>query len=274
MGINRTEKRMKTTKKCRIPELVSNGESTEDASPSKYDDKYPTMDKNEEDAPGADVTTKKSKKARRIKNKDALTSEGHHKALNQGGVEPDSEHCSRKRKGKSKKAKDRHSSNEESKLVQEVEEVAMHDVYQISSGDDDCSKGMKKWIKEYHENRPGLKVLQQRIDDFITAHEEQEEQARKEKEANIAEEGWTVVVHRKGGKKTTDPDSGVAVGSVAEAAVRDKMSKKKNKDVGLDFYRFQRREAKRSEIMQLQSKFQEDRKRIQQLRAARKFRPY
>ena len=35
---------------------------------------------------------------------------------------------------------------------------------------------LTEWIKEYHDRRPGLKVLQQKIDDFIAAHEEQEEQ--------------------------------------------------------------------------------------------------
>ncbi|KAK2984305.1 hypothetical protein RJ640_026528 [Escallonia rubra] len=147
------------------------------------------------------------------------------------------------------------------------------EVYQISSGDEDCSRGMKKWITEYHQRRPGVKVLQQRIDDFITAHDAQEEQARKEREARAAEGGWTVVVHNKGRKKTTDTESGIVVGSVAQAAVMDKMDKKKSKEVGLDFYRFQKREAKRNEIMTLQSKFEQDKQRIQQLRAARKFRP-
>lgn len=73
-------------------------------------------------------------------------------------------------------------------------------------------------------------------------------QERKEREARAAEGGWTVVVHHKGRKKTTDAESGIAVGSVAQAAVEDKMAKKKKKDVGLDFYRFQRREAKRNGI--------------------------
>lgn len=71
-------------------------------------------------------------------------------------------------------------------------------------------------------------------------------QERKEKEARIAEEGWTVVVHHKGRKKTTDSETGIAVGSVSQAAVIDNMAKKKTKDVGLDFYRFQKREAKRN----------------------------
>lgn len=33
-----------------------------------------------------------------------------------------------------------------------------------------------EWITAYHQSRPGLKVLQQRIDEFITAHEAKLEQ--------------------------------------------------------------------------------------------------
>lgn len=71
-------------------------------------------------------------------------------------------------------------------------------------------------------------------------------QERKEREAQAAEDGWTVVVHHKGRKKTTDTESGVVVGSVAQATVVNKMSQKKDKQVGLDFYRFQKREAQRN----------------------------
>lgn len=72
------------------------------------------------------------------------------------------------------------------------------------------------------------------------------QQEREEREAKAAEGGWTVVVHHKGRKKTTDSESGITVGSVSQAAMEDKMAKKKSKEVGLDFYRFQRREAHRS----------------------------
>ncbi|XXG78740.1 hypothetical protein AAC387_Pa08g2618 [Persea americana] len=175
--------------------------------------------------------------------------------------------------GKSKK-KHRPTSKKAGKSLEcRTEVVKSEDVYHLSSGDDDCSKGMKKWLTEYHRSRPGLEILQQRIDDFIIAHEAQEEQAIKEKEALAAEEGWTVVM-RKGNKRTTDLESGISVGSVAQAAVMDKMEKKKKKAIALDFYNFQRREAQRNEIMMLQSKFEQDKKRIQQMRAARKFRPY
>ncbi|KAK4346373.1 hypothetical protein RND71_032712 [Anisodus tanguticus] len=148
------------------------------------------------------------------------------------------------------------------------------EIYELSSGDEDYSKGMRKWVADYYQNRPGLEVLQERIDEFITDHEAKKEQEKKEKEALAAEDGWTVVVHLKGRKKTTDSETGIAVGSISQAAVMDNVAKKKDKDVELDFYRFQKREAKRNEIMVLQSKFEQDKKRIQQLRAARKFRPY
>jgi ribosomal RNA-processing protein 7 len=71
-------------------------------------------------------------------------------------------------------------------------------------------------------------------------------QERKTKEALAAEGGWTVVAHHKGRKKTTDSESGIAVGSVAQAAAVNKLANKKLKEVGLDFYRFQKREAQRN----------------------------
>ena len=54
------------------------------------------------------------------------------------------------------------------------------------------------------------------------------------------------MVHHKGRKKTTDSESGITVGSVAQAAVLDNMARKKNKEVALDFYRFKKHEAQRS----------------------------
>ncbi|KAM0922594.1 hypothetical protein ACQ4PT_006075 [Festuca glaucescens] len=156
----------------------------------------------------------------------------------------------------------------------DVVEVDTPDVDEIASVDEDCSRGMKKWILEYRQKRPGLKVLQQKIDEFITAHEEQQEQEKKEREAAAAEDGWTVVVHHKGRKKTTDAETGTAVGSVSLVAMQEKMAQKKPMEVGPNFYRHQKREAHMTELAMLQSKFEQDKKRIQQLRAQRKFKPY
>ena len=71
------------------------------------------------------------------------------------------------------------------------------------------------------------------------------------REALAAEGGWTVVVHHKGRKKTTDSESGIVVGSVAQAAVEQKAAKKKNKEVGLNFYRFQKKESQRNGMIKI-----------------------
>uniref|UniRef100_A0A2P2JMM2 Ribosomal RNA-processing protein 7 C-terminal domain-containing protein n=1 Tax=Rhizophora mucronata TaxID=61149 RepID=A0A2P2JMM2_RHIMU len=82
-------------------------------------------------------------------------------------------------------------------------------------------------------------------------HEEKIEQERKEREARIAEEGWTVVKQHKGRKKSADAESGITVGSVAQAVVEDQTNKKKRKEVGLNFYRFQIKDAQRNGMINL-----------------------
>ncbi|KAL7094587.1 hypothetical protein ACP275_11G113700 [Erythranthe tilingii] len=257
-GGNKKSKKSRNNKRKKIEELGA--EQSNEVEDGISGEKYVESVIVEEDK-----LQKKSRKKKRISNGDEVSKKGD---------------ASEKQKGKSKKAakrkqRSRAVANELSvdSLLEKGEDVE-DEVYEMSSGDEDNSKGMKKWIMQYHQSRPGLEVLQERIDDFIVAHEAKEEQAKLEREAKAAEGGWTVVVHHKGRKKTTEDETGVAVGSVAQAAVLDKMAKKKNKEVGLDFYRFQKREAQRNEVMMLQSKFEEDKKRIQQLRAARKFRPY
>ncbi|KAG7543810.1 Ribosomal RNA-processing protein 7 C-terminal domain [Arabidopsis thaliana x Arabidopsis arenosa] len=178
-----------------------------------------------------------------------------------------------KGEGKSKKSNKKKKMDMTSTKENKIEEE--EDVYQISSGDEDCTRGMKKWVTDYYEGRPGLDELQKRIDDFMTAHDERLAQEKQDREAKAAEGGWTVVVHHKGRKKTTETESGTAVGSFSQAALEDKISKKKQiEPVAHGFYRFQRREAQLNEILSLQSKFEQDKKRIQQLRAARRFKPF
>ncbi|MCO5584030.1 hypothetical protein L7F22_037951 [Adiantum nelumboides] len=121
----------------------------------------------------------------------------------------------------------------------------LKDVIEIEIREIDPLVGMRKWLSEYHSKRPGFHVLQQQTDDFIADFEAREEKARQEREAAAAEEGWTVVAPHKGRKKTTDLESGISVGGVASAAVERKRKKQNNESV-LNFYRFQRREARRN----------------------------
>eukprot|EP00250_Pteridium_aquilinum_P019860 c24609_g1_i2 orf=260-892(+) len=171
-------------------------------------------------------------------------------------------------KGKKKSGKLHGSRDTETAMQEETK-----DVIKIQLTANDPLLGMRKWLSDYHSKRPGFHALQQQIDDYIADFEAQEEKARQEREALAAEEGWTVVEHHKGRKKTTDMESGISVGGVASAAVERK-HKKQIKDSALSFYRFQRRDARRNEILELQQRFEEDKKKIATLRAARKFRPY
>ncbi|KAI5080526.1 hypothetical protein GOP47_0003709 [Adiantum capillus-veneris] len=122
------------------------------------------------------------------------------------------------------------------------------DVIEIGITENDLVIGMRKWLSDYHNKRPGFHVLQQQTDNFIADFEAREEKARQERETAAAEEGWTVVAHHKGSKKTTDPESGISVGSVA-AAVVERLRKKQNNGSDLNFYRFQRRKARRNAMV-------------------------
>ncbi|KAG5085630.1 hypothetical protein JHK82_053027 [Glycine max] len=90
------------------------------------------------------------------------------------------------------------------------------ETYIISSGNEDCLKGMKSMTSEIERIIFTLK--------------------KREKPVLQKGVGWTVVLHHKGRKKTRDSESGIAVVSVAQAPVENKMAKKKHKGVGLDFY--------------------------------------
>ncbi|MCO5579791.1 hypothetical protein L7F22_033653 [Adiantum nelumboides] len=180
------------------------------------------------------------------------------------------------------KKKNKPESNKKSKRVKKPESsrdsnrampAELKYVIEVEIRETDPLVGMRKWLSEYHSKRPGFHVLQQQTDDFIADFEAGEEKARQEREAAAAEDGWTVVASHKGRKKTTDLKTGISVGGVASAAVERKRKKQTNESV-LNFYRFQRREARRNEILELQQRFEEDKKKIAALRAARKFRPY
>mmetsp|Transcript_26586 Transcript_26586/g.36714 ORF Transcript_26586/g.36714 Transcript_26586/m.36714 type:complete len:261 (-) Transcript_26586:3-785(-) len=132
--------------------------------------------------------------------------------------------------------------------------------------------GIKKWIAEHVAMRPGNDILRKQVDTWMAGWEKEQERQKAEAAAEIeAEEGWTVV---KGRKKSVS-GTGVVVGGLAKKkaeAMGTRMGKEKAKLD--DFYRFQRREKNRSELLVLREKFEEDKKKVAKLKAARKFKPY
>eukprot|EP00850_Spirogloea_muscicola_P024877 SM001680S02645 [mRNA] locus=s1680:54:749:+ [translate_table: standard] len=143
-----------------------------------------------------------------------------------------------------------------------------------ATGDGNAALGLPKWLADYRKQRPGFEELRQRMDAYMAEHDAREERAKQEREAQAAkDDGWTLVVGRLGRRKTTEAATGVTVGAVAPAAVAAR--KRSHGQQGQsDFYRFQRRETHRSEVLELQQRFEDDKRRISQMKAARKFRPY
>eukprot|EP00898_Chlorokybus_atmophyticus_P005998 jgi/Chlat1/639/Chrsp103S01047 len=136
-------------------------------------------------------------------------------------------------------------------------------------------EGLKGWVAAFRAKRPPHAVLQQQVDAFMTAYdaaEQKESEERLRKAMSVDEEGWTLVAGRKGRKKSMD-GSGTVVGAVSATAAALKSNDKKEKRL-LDFYRFQQREARRNELLTMRQKFEEDKRKIAKLKAARKFKPY
>ena len=137
--------------------------------------------------------------------------------------------------------------------------------------DPSAKRGLAGWLAEHRAARPGLEVLQAEVDAWVAAHDaEAAAAAERAAEEAAGDDGWTVVGAKRGRRKTTDGE-GTAVGGVAPAkAARAKLA---GPEIHQDFYRFQKRENQRAAVAELRAKFEEDKKRIAELRAARKFKP-
>lgn len=134
--------------------------------------------------------------------------------------------------------------------------------------------GLNAWVAAHRRRRAGgAKEATKNIDAWFEKKEIEEQAAREAEEAAKADDGWTVVQAKRGRRKTTaDDESGTTVGGI-RAATANGRRKEVKKIASEEFYRFQSKEKKRSEIMELQAKFELDKQRIARLKAARKFRP-
>lgn len=135
----------------------------------------------------------------------------------------------------------------------------------------DGPQGLKAWVEAHKAQKPGNAELQRRLDEWMEDYEVEEERRKTEAMTAMEEDGWTVVQRHKGRKKNTS-DTGVTVGGVAAAAAVARAGQKRSLE-HTDFYRFQQREKRRSELLELRERFEEDKRRLAELKAVRKFKP-
>ncbi|CAG9089337.1 unnamed protein product [Plutella xylostella] len=129
--------------------------------------------------------------------------------------------------------------------------------------------GINKWIDEYNNSVYQPKALKQKIEEFMKQHDEETKEAEK-KEKKLEEEddeGWVTVTKR--GKVQS-----FARSEKVENKIMAKEEKGKKRKELKNFYTFQIRESKMKHIVALRQKFEEDKKKIAQIKQSRRFKPF
>lgn len=129
--------------------------------------------------------------------------------------------------------------------------------------------GINKWIDEYNSNIVLPKILKESVEIFMKQFDEElHKQEKKEKELEEEDdEGW-VTVTKKG--KTQS----FARSEKVENKIMQKEEKDKKRKELKNFYTFQIRESKMKHIVALRQKFEEDKKKIAQIKQSRRFKPF
>lgn len=129
--------------------------------------------------------------------------------------------------------------------------------------------GLKKWVEEYNNSIELTKALKERIETFMkeydkkTAIEEKKEKALEQEDS----EGWVTVTKR--GKVQS-----FARTEKVENKIMAKEDRNKKRKELKNFYTFQIRESKMKHIVALRQKFEEDKKKIAQIKQSRRFKPF
>ncbi|KAJ2884192.1 hypothetical protein H4R27_002258 [Coemansia aciculifera] len=139
----------------------------------------------------------------------------------------------------------------------------------------DSSHGLARHVLDYGAARPAVDAVRADVDAFMARFEEaQYERDRMlEQQQNVADaDGFIPVVRRARGGKNTDGTASVTAMSTDEA--REAGAARKEPTTYANLYRFQARERKRDQLVDLRRKFEEDKEKIARMRQARQFRPY
>ncbi|XP_007523504.1 ribosomal RNA-processing protein 7 homolog A [Erinaceus europaeus] len=140
----------------------------------------------------------------------------------------------------------------------------------VSTESHPVKSGIHKWICDYADSVLDPEALQEEVDTFMVTYDkkmDEEEAKAKEEEGVPDEEGWVKVTRR--GRRAVLPRT-----EAANLRVLEKEKRKRARKELLNFYAWQHRESKMEHLAQLRKKFEEDKQRIELMRAQRKFRPY
>ncbi|RUS90733.1 hypothetical protein EGW08_001537, partial [Elysia chlorotica] len=139
----------------------------------------------------------------------------------------------------------------------------------LSDKDTPLMSGLRAYMHEY-KDIPDVKIMEDQAEKYLAEYyKKKDEEAQQEKDMEgVPDEDGFIKVTRHGknkGSKRTEEN---------ERKAKEKLRMKKKKTELKDFYTSQFRETKRKHILELQAKFEEDKRKIKEMKASRKFRPY
>ncbi|KAL1747265.1 ribosomal RNA-processing protein 7-domain-containing protein [Schizophyllum fasciatum] len=141
--------------------------------------------------------------------------------------------------------------------------------------------GVAHYLAQYDSLRPPLDTVRAHADTYMDLYEFEQARAKRRSkyrkgEAVVDEDGFTLVT--RGGAYGQTLGGGVGVASkrfqqTGEARSNPGRKKKAPKEK-TGFYAFEKAERQRKELIELKRKWEEDKEKIEKLKASRKFRPY
>jgi len=131
----------------------------------------------------------------------------------------------------------------------------------------------KDLYKQRQYRWPVMSELQTQAEEFMRSYDEEEQVAKmdRDKRAREPDDDGFVLVKTKNKKRRTEEKRGTGA-----PRDRDGVKKKKNKETKelKHFYRFQMRDEKQKQLVDLRQRFQQDQAKIAAMKAARKFNPF
>ncbi|XP_011265127.1 ribosomal RNA-processing protein 7 homolog A [Camponotus floridanus] len=141
-------------------------------------------------------------------------------------------------------------------------------VITLSSDENMCLTGLRKWCKKYNDSLYNENVTKKQAEEYLTLYDN-EIKNRIEQIAEEDDDGWVTIA---GGKKRGQFAPSRKESTIGK--VQEKEEQRKKKKQLLNFYTFQIRETKKQQLAELRKKFELDKQRLQELKLKRTFKPF
>lgn len=140
----------------------------------------------------------------------------------------------------------------------------------LSTKEETYLTGLAKWCSEYNDSIKSESDIKKEIEDYMSMYDKKiTDSIEKDNATKDTEDGWVTVTSKK--------KRGQFAPSRKESTINrilHKEEQKKHKKQLLNFYTFQIRESKKQHLAELRKKFELDKKKLQELKIKRTFKPF